>query len=108
LLKVVAQRLLSGLRSSDIVSRLGGDEFTVILPGIPQVEYAAKVAEKILATLSQVFVLEGRNVFVSVSIGISIYPLDGEVEEVLIKNADVAMYRAKQLGRNQHQFSISL
>lgn len=108
LLRVVAQRLTSGLRSSDIVSRLGGDEFTVILPGIPQLEYVARVAEKILDILSQVFVLEGQNVFVTVSIGISIYPLDGEVEETLIKNADAAMYRAKQLGRNQYKFFNSL
>jgi len=108
LLRVVAQRLTSSLRSSDIVSRLGGDEFTVILPGIPQLEYVAKVAEKILETLSQVFLLEGQNVFVTVSIGISIYPLDGEVEETLIKNADAAMYCAKQLGRNQYKFFNSL
>ena len=108
LLKVVAQRLSGSLRSSDVVSRLGGDEFTVILPGIPQTEYAATVAEKILENLSQVFVLEGQNVFVTVSIGISIFPHDGQGEELLIKNADMAMYRAKQLGRNQHQFSNSL
>lgn len=108
LLKVVAGRLTSGLRNSDIVSRLGGDEFTVILPGISHAEYAAKVAQKILNTLSQVFVLEGKNVVVTVSIGISIYPLDGEVEDVLIKSADVAMYCAKRLGRNQHQFSNSV
>ncbi len=107
LLKVVAQRLTNGLRNSDIVSRLGGDEFTVILTGIPQAEYAARVAEKILQALSQVFVLEGQNVFVTVSIGISIYPLDGEVEETLIKRADTAMYSAKQQGRNQHKFSNS-
>jgi diguanylate cyclase (GGDEF)-like protein len=105
LLKVVAQRLTHNLRSSDIVSRLGGDEFTVILPGIPQAEYAAKLAEKIVETLSQVFVLNGQNVVVTASIGISIYPLDGEVEEILIKNADTAMYRSKQLGRNQFQFA---
>ncbi len=91
-----------------MLSRLGGDEFTVILPGIPQTEYAATVAEKILENLSQVFVLEGQNVFVTVSIGISIFPHDGQGEELLIKNADMAMYRAKQLGRNQHQFSNSL
>ncbi len=105
LLKVVAQRLTNSLRSSDIVSRLGGDEFTVILPGIPEAEYASKVAENILGTLSQVFLLEGKNIFVTVSIGISLYPLDGDIEETLIKKADAAMYRAKQLGRNQHQFS---
>jgi len=105
LLRVVAQRLTNSLRNSDIVSRLGGDEFTVILTGIPQADYAAKVAEKILKSLSQVFVLEGKNAFVTVSIGISIYPKDGEVEDVLIKKADLAMYRAKQLGRNQHQFA---
>jgi diguanylate cyclase (GGDEF)-like protein/PAS domain S-box-containing protein len=108
LLIVVAQRLTNSLRNSDIVSRLGGDEFTVILPRIHQADYAEKVAQKILNALSQVFVLEGKNVFITVSIGISIYPLDGEVEETLIKSADVAMYRAKQLGRNQHQFSHSL
>jgi diguanylate cyclase (GGDEF)-like protein len=80
----------------------------VILSGIPQVEYATKVAEKILQSLSQVVVLEGQNVFVTVSIGISLYPLDGEVEEILIKKADMAMYRAKQLGRNQLQLCNSL
>jgi diguanylate cyclase (GGDEF)-like protein/PAS domain S-box-containing protein len=108
LLRVVAQRLTNGLRSSDIVSRLGGDEFTVILPQIPQPDYAAKVAEKILNTLSQVFVLEGKNVFVTASIGISFYPLDGEDEETLIKKADTAMYCSKQKGRNQYKFSDSL
>lgn len=105
LLKIVAQRLTHCLRSSDIVSRLGGDEFTMILPAIPQVDYAANVAQKILETLSHVFMLDGQKVFVTVSIGISIYPLDSEVEETLIKNADTAMYRAKQLGRNQLQFA---
>jgi diguanylate cyclase (GGDEF)-like protein len=104
----VAQRLTSSLRSSDIVSRLGGDEFTVILPDISQVEYAAQVADKILETLSQVFVLDEQDVFVTGSIGISIYPLDGEEEETLIKNADLAMYRSKKLGRNQYQFAHCL
>jgi len=108
LLQVVAQRLTTSLRESDVVSRLGGDEFTVILPGIPQAEYAAKVAQKILGLFSQVFVLEGKNATVTVSIGISIFPLDGELEETLIEKADAAMYRAKQLGRNQYQFSSLL
>lgn len=108
LLKVIAQRLTHNLRSSDIVSRLGGDEFTVILPEIPQADYAGKVAEKILDALSQVVVLEGQNIYVTVSIGISIYPIDGEGEEKLIKEADAAMYCAKQLGRNQYKFSNCL
>jgi diguanylate cyclase (GGDEF)-like protein/PAS domain S-box-containing protein len=105
LLKIVAQRLLGNLRSTDIVSRLGGDEFTVILSDIPKPEYAGKVAEKILEILSQVFVLERHNVSVTASIGISIYPLDGEEENALIKSADVAMYRSKQQGRNQLCFA---
>lgn len=105
LLKVVAQRLTHNLRSSDIVSRLGGDEFTVILPEIPLANYAGRAAEKILDALSQVVVLEGQNIYVTVSIGISIYPIDGEGEEKLIKEADAAMYCAKQLGRNQYKFS---
>lgn len=108
LLKIVAQRLIHTVRSSDIVSRLGGDEFTVILCNIAKVEYAAQIAEKILENLSQVFVLDGHNIFVTGSIGISIYPHDGEEEETLIKNADSAMYRSKQLGRNQYQFADSL
>ncbi|HEY9610088.1 CHASE2 domain-containing protein [Allocoleopsis sp.] len=108
LLKIVAQRLTDTLSNGDIVSRLGGDEFTVILSDIAKVDYAAQVAGKILEHLSQVFVLEGHNVFVTGSIGISIYPHDGEDEETLIKNADTAMYRSKQLGRNQYQFAHSL
>ena len=108
LLKVVAQRLTDNLRSNDIVSRLGGDEFTVILSDIPQVDYAAQVGQKILESLSQVFTLDENQVFVTGSIGISIYPVDGEAEEALIKSADVAMYRAKQLGRNQFQFAHCL
>jgi diguanylate cyclase (GGDEF)-like protein/PAS domain S-box-containing protein len=108
LLRVVAQRLTNSLRSSDIVSRLGGDEFTVILPGIPQSDYVAKVAEKISHALSQAVLLEGKNVFVTVSIGISLYPIDGEIEETLIKKADTAMYCAKQQGRNQYKYANSI
>lgn len=105
LLKTVAQRLAGCLRSSDIVSRLGGDEFTVILPGIPRKQVAARVAEKILATLSEVFVLEGQTIFVTASVGISVYPLNASDSETLIKHADAAMYRAKQLGKNRYEFA---
>ena len=105
LLKAVSQRIKNCLRSSDIVSRLGGDEFTVILPGIKKIEDVTIVADKILSTLSQAFMLEGNSIVVTVSIGISIYPVDGETEAVLIKNADTAMYQAKELGRNQYQLA---
>lgn len=101
LLQAVAQRLTRCLRGSDTVSRLGGDEFTVILPWIPKVQDAAIVAEKILELLSQDFFLDGHTVSITVSIGISIYPVDGETIEALIKNADKAMYRAKESGRNR-------
>lgn len=107
LLKAVADRLKHSLRSSDIVSRLGGDEFTVILPGIPETKYAGKVAKKIAEAISEEYYLEGHKVRVTTSIGISIFPLDGETEEILIKKADTAMYHAKKSGRNQHQFCHS-
>ncbi|MBI3607070.1 MAG: MEKHLA domain-containing protein [Nitrospirae bacterium] len=95
LLKAAAQRLAGSVRASDTVARLGGDEFTVILHDLNPVEGAAVVAQKILHALSQPFVLEGREVSVTASIGITVYPLDGETVEGLLKNADTAMYRAK-------------
>src|SRR5574341_1204293 len=95
LLKAVAQRLLSSVRASDTVARWGGDEFTVILHNLNLVEGAAVVAQKVLHALSQPFLLESRDVSVSASIGITVYPLDGDTVEVLLKNADTAMYRAK-------------
>lgn len=107
LLKAVADRLTNSLRHTDIVSRLGGDEFTVILPGIPEVKYAGKVAEKIAKVVSEDYYLEGHQVHVTTSIGISIFPLDGESEETLIKKSDTAMYQAKKSGRNQHRFCHS-
>ena len=105
LLVAVAERLTSCLRSSDIVSRLGGDEFTVILPAISKVQVAAKVAEKILAKLSEPFLLEGHTAFVTGSIGISLYPFNAQESETLIKQADAAMYRAKELGKNRYEFA---
>ncbi|MEG4987362.1 CHASE2 domain-containing protein [Microcoleus sp. BR0-C5] len=104
LLKTVASRLKKCLRGSDIISRLGGDEFTVILPAIPGREEAAKVAEKICDAIMQPFILEEHTVSVTTSIGISLYPIDGHEPEMLVKNADVAMYRAKERGKNQYHF----
>lgn len=105
LLVTVAQRLSNCLRGSDTVSRLGGDEFTIILRKIPKPQVAAKIAEKILRTITEPIVLESHNATVSASIGISIYPDTADNCEALLKQADAAMYRAKQLGRNRYEFA---
>lgn len=105
LLVTIAGRLKNCLRLSDTVARLGGDEFTVILRAIPKVDVAAKVAEKILLTITEPMVFDGHVTRVSASIGISIYPFNSYDTETLIKQADAAMYRAKHLGKNRYEFS---
>lgn len=100
LLIAVAARLSGCLRHSDIISRLGGDEFTVILPAIPDVTIAVRVANKILTTLCEAFVLEGKSLLITASVGISVYPIHSDSRETLVKQADTAMYQAKQLGKN--------
>ncbi|TVP58266.1 MAG: CHASE2 domain-containing protein [Nodularia sp. (in: Bacteria)] len=107
LLVSIAQRLSKTLRGSDTVSRLGGDEFTVILRSIPHIEVAAKIAEKVLESIIHPIVLEGRTTRVSASIGISIYPTNSQDAEILMKQADAAMYRAKHLGKNRYEFASS-
>lgn len=104
LLLSVAKRLTECIRESDIVARIGGDEFTIILDSINSPHDAAKVAKKILEALSTIFILEGHKVSISSSIGISLYPYDSHDKESLIKNADSAMYTAKQLGKNNYKF----
>jgi diguanylate cyclase (GGDEF)-like protein/PAS domain S-box-containing protein len=104
LLIEVARRLTKCVREVDTVSRLSGDEFTIILNGIKSVEEAGMVSRKILDALAVPLFLEGREVFVSTSIGITIYPLDGESVNQLVKNADTAMYHAKERGRNNFQY----
>src|SRR5262249_4631375 len=103
LIQDVAERLRTCLREGDTVARLGGDEFTLLLPGVAQVVDAARVAEKVLQTLRVPFRLEGREVFVTTSVGISLYPEDGRDADTLVKNADAAMYRAKEQGRDNYQ-----
>ncbi|HEY8972753.1 MAG TPA: EAL domain-containing protein [Burkholderiaceae bacterium] len=104
LLQEVARRLRACLRDSDAVARLGGDEFVVLLPQIEDGQYAAAVGQKILSAVSHPFVLTGQEFRVSVSVGISTYPQDGRDDMTLMKNADVAMYQAKQTGKNNFQF----
>lgn len=105
LLTIVAQRLSSCLRGSDTVARLGGDEFTIILRAIPKVQIAANVAEKIIASICEPILLEGQATRVGASVGISIYPIDSQDSQTLIKQADTAMYSAKQRGKNGYQFA---
>ena len=104
LLQSVAKRLLAGVRNSDTVSRQGGDEFVILLSEISHPEDAATSARKILLSLNAPHSIEGHDLDIAGSIGISIYPGDGEDAETLIKNADTAMYHAKESGRNNFQF----
>jgi diguanylate cyclase (GGDEF)-like protein/PAS domain S-box-containing protein len=109
LLADVARRLHSALRASDTISRIGGDEFSVLLPEVTNTEAVAGVARKILDALDKPFRVEGHDLFVTASVGISCFPSDGDDAETLLKCADAAMYRAKELGRNQAQlFTASM
>lgn len=103
LLRAAAKRIRDCLRQGDTLSRFGGDEFTVLLPRIERVDDASSVASKILNTIRLPFQLAGRELVVSCSIGISLYPSDGLDAETLVKNADTAMYRAKESGRDNYQ-----
>ena len=103
LLQGTAQRIQAALRAVDSVARLGGDEFILLLPGIRRVEEGARVAEKVLESLRAPIAVEGHELFVTASMGISVYPEDGEDVETLVKNADTAMYRAKEQGRDRYQ-----
>ena len=104
LLKEVADRLCGCLRESDTIGRLGGDEFVVLLEGMPQPTHSAEVAQKILATLAKPFNVDSQEFHLTASIGISTYPADSKNLESLLKNADIAMYHAKELGKNNFQF----
>ncbi|MBV9494220.1 MAG: EAL domain-containing protein, partial [Acidobacteria bacterium] len=103
LLQAVAARVHSCVRESDTVARLGGDEFTLLLPNLVRSEDAAPIAQKILEAVRYPFHIEGREFFITTSIGISLYPEDGTDAETLIKNADTAMYQAKEQGRDNYQ-----
>ena len=104
LLTGVANRLKGCLRDSDAVARLGGDEFVVLLSELVEEKYAATVAQKIVTAIARPFMLLGQEFSVTASIGISTYPTDGLDEQTLTKNADIAMYQAKEDGRNQFRF----
>jgi diguanylate cyclase (GGDEF)-like protein len=107
LLKAVAGRLVDSVRKCDTVARLGGDEFVILTEDIRRPQDAAVVAQKIVDSLIPPFDINGNEVYVTTSLGISVFPLDGADCETLLKNADVAMYQAKKRGRNTYQFFIA-
>ncbi|WP_419799823.1 EAL domain-containing protein [Terasakiella sp.] len=104
LLKEVSKRLLYSVREIDTVARLSGDEFTVILTDISSIEAVEMIASRIVKSLGAPYFFEGHELFVSASVGIAIYPTDGENSVDLLRHADVAMYHAKEKGRNNYQF----
>jgi diguanylate cyclase (GGDEF)-like protein/PAS domain S-box-containing protein len=104
LLQAMAQRLVTCLRDSDTAGRFGGDEFVVVLSEVAHSADAAIIADKLLVTLSQPYTIDAHSLHITVSIGIATFPDDGLDAELLLKNADVAMYHAKDGGRNQQLF----
>jgi diguanylate cyclase (GGDEF)-like protein/PAS domain S-box-containing protein len=104
LLVEAAHRLRNCVRESDTVARMGGDEFTVLVTDLDEAKSLEPLLQKILASLEQVFKLGGEQVFVSASIGVTLYPVDGHEIEDLLKNADQALYVAKGAGRNRYSF----
>ena len=104
LLQSVASRILVCVREGDTVSRVGGDEFVIVVPGIANSTDSSSVAGKILEVLASSFHLHGNDLHVAASIGISLYPADGADAETLMRNADTAMYHAKDMGRGNYQF----
>ena len=106
LLRLVAARLRECVRPSDIVGRLSGDEFALVLANLAKVDDAGLVAQKIVGALAAPFDLSGHQTYISASIGIALYPTDGGDAATLVRNADTAMYRAKEQGRNGYRFYL--
>ncbi|MFA7405838.1 MAG: EAL domain-containing protein, partial [Pelobacteraceae bacterium] len=104
LLKAVAKRLMVCIRDSDTLARLGGDEFVAILASVHHEDGITTVAKKILSVVSEPFYIDGTEIFSTCSIGIAVYPMDGEDSHALLKHADMALYQAKSVDRNNFQF----
>jgi diguanylate cyclase (GGDEF)-like protein len=104
ILQIIAERLRSAIRDIDMVARLGGDEFVLLITDMHKTESVAAIAQKILENILKVIVIQGQEIYLTTSIGISLYPQNGQTMQILMKNADLALYRAKEYGRNNYQF----
>lgn len=109
LLREAAGRIKSHCREGDSVARVGGDEFVVLLSQIDDVQFSTEIADRIIKTLTKPFSIEGNHCYIGASIGIAIYPSDGSNPGELVKNADIAMFRAKEGGKNSYQlFTVAM
>lgn len=104
LLQIIAERIRSTVRNTDMVARLGGDEFVLLITDVKRTESLAIIAQKILENVLRAITVQGQELYITTSIGISLYPFDGQNMQSLMKHADLALYRAKEHGRNNYQF----
>lgn len=102
-LKEAAERIKASIRKDDFASRMGGDEFAIIAPNVESIEDASRLAAEITGTIQKPYEIEGYELFITASIGISLYPNNGSTPEELARNADAALYHAKQMGKSSHQ-----
>ena len=107
LLRLVADRLVAAVRQEDTVARLGGDEFMIALWELSHADDVATLVSKVIQAVSQPYRIQGRDVRITASIGVGIYPLHGEAVETLMKNADLALYEAKRAGKNNYRIAAS-
>ena len=104
ILQIIAERLRSTVRNTDMVARLGGDEFVLVITDVKKTEAVALIAQNVLENVLQVIIVQDQEIYLTTSIGISLYPYDGHNIQTLMKNADLALYRSKEHGRNNYQF----